>query len=406
MTVNQSEFDEEHEFRQWLSKYDPTDQKPDDLIHRFITGINILGVDVYRSSLWLPTSHPELWGTQIVWTIEHGSQVFRRDHEISSTPIYLNTPGEAVHKERKALRWRLDNNEDLPYSLLEDVKNEGGTDYLIVPFYTDNAREQPWITFATKRIGGFSTLEIKTVKEFCTQLSWKARVMIAEMASKSLLSVYLGENAAQRVINGEFKRGTGEKKNAIIWFCDLREFTKYGDTHSPEDIVKILDQYFETIAGPIEDAGGEILKFIGDAILAIFPLTEPLTDACENVLNAAEQALKDLKAWSHQTSDQTSDQARPNLETGIALHIGNVLYGNVGGRSRLDFTVIGSAVNEASRLESLCKDTYPLLVTKEFQQHISEGILTSVGKKQFVGIDKLHEIFTLTSLVQNPTKKV
>ncbi|MFT5111497.1 MAG: adenylate cyclase [Parasphingorhabdus sp.] len=262
MPVSPVELDEENEFRQWLRKYDPADQAPDELLCRFNTGINLLGIDVYRSSMWFPTSHPELWGTQVVWTFMDGAEIFRHDNDIRATSTFLNSPGEAVYTQRKVLRWRLDTEERLPFPLLEEIKKEGGTDYLIVPFPTHHADDMPWISFVTKRAEGFSKLEINTLKEFCEPLSWKARVTTAEMASKSLLAVYLGENAAQRVIDGAFKRGTGEQINAIIWFCDLRGFTSLGNIYSSEELVEILDQYFECIAAPIEDAGGEILKFI------------------------------------------------------------------------------------------------------------------------------------------------
>lgn len=395
MSSNKVVFKNESDFREWLNTYDPNDQSPGDLASNFVSGINTLGMDVYRSSLWLPTSHPELWGTQVVWTQESGVEVFQRDHLITSTPIYLNTPGEAVHKSRKPLRWKLTGDNKLPYSLLNDIKIEGGTDYLIVPFHTDHEREQPWITFTTKRENGFSDKNIKTLIELCAPLSWKARVIMSEIATRSLLSVYLGDNAAQRVLKGQFKRGTGEKINAIIWFCDLRGFTALGDALNAEDLVHILDQYFECIADPIEKSGGEILKFIGDAILAIFPLNEPPQKACSEALIAARQALENLKNWS----SQKTDKDRPVLEAGISLHIGEVLYGNIGGSSRLDFTVIGSAVNEASRVESLCKSTYPLLTTKEFEKYVNKGELVSIGIKELRGVHKKHEIFTLAKYV-------
>jgi len=371
MPEHTTAFSNETEFRQWLNHYDPSDQAPDVLTQRFISGVHSLGIEVYRSSMWLPTSHPELWGTQIIWTQEHGAEVFHRAHDITSTPTYLNTPGEAVHKSRQAMRWKLNVAvEALPYPLLQDVKNEGGTDYLIVPFHTDHVREQPWITFATKAKNGFSDAEISTLKDLCVPLSWKARVSIAETATQSLLSVYLGSNAAQRVMNGQFKRGTGESIHAVIWYCDLRDFTVLGGERSAEELVYILDNFFECIATPIEHAGGEILKFIGDAVLAIFPLNDNKKPSCDHVLDAAQQALDNLQTWSSEDVDKT----RPKLKAGIALHIGEMLYGNIGGSSRLDFTVIGSAVNEAARIEGLCKTTFPLLTSESFAQTIRPNL--------------------------------
>lgn len=384
-------FRNESDFHYWLSSYDPKDVAPDRLTERFISGVNLLGIDVYRSSMWLPTAHPELWGTQVVWARNKKTQIFRRDHDITSTPIYLNTPGEAVHNTREAMRWKLNVAPDkLPYPMLRDIQNEGGTDYLIVPFHTDHAQEQPWVTFSTKREGGFSVLDIKTLKELCVPLSWKARVHIAEAATHSLLSVYLGKNAAQRVMKGQFRRGTGQAINAVIWFCDLRDFTKLGDHCSASELVNILDQYFECVASPVEDCGGEVLKFIGDAVLAIFPLNKAPEVVCRHAFKAAKIALKNLEIWS------SKKHGRPTLKAGIALHIGEVLYGNIGGRSRLDFTVIGSAVNEASRIESLCKTISPLLATREFAQYLEKGEMISIGHQALRGVSNEIEVFALS----------
>ncbi|GLQ30181.1 adenylate/guanylate cyclase domain-containing protein [Litoribrevibacter albus] len=385
-------------FHQWLYQYDPSDKAPDALLERFMSGVNELGIDVYRASMWLPTSHPELWGTQLVWCRGQPVQEFRRGHDITDTPIYLNTPGEAVHKERQPLRWQLTGEDPLPYPLLDDVKQEGGTDYLIVPFHTDHEKEQPWITFATKRESGFSRLELSTLKELCEPLSWKARVTMAEMATKSLLSVYLGENASNRVMNGQFKRGTGEAIDAVIWFCDLRGFTSLGDTLPCTELVALLDHYFECVSEPIEAAGGEILKFIGDAILAIFPLSSGASEAhkqtvCLNALAAAEEALANVasKSWCGHTKEALT------LSAGIALHIGTVTYGNIGGSSRLDFTVIGAAVNEAARVEALCKDYAPLLATEAFQSHLPKDRMSLVGDVSLRGVSKSLRLYTLPS---------
>jgi len=393
MKKDLTSFENKPDFQDWLKSYDSNDTSPVHLISCFLSGVQLLGIEIYRSSMWLPTAHPELWGTQVVWTTDDGAKVFKRDHDITSTPIYLNTPGEAVHQQRQALRWKLDEltADELPYPLLSDLKQEGGTDYLIVPFHTDHAHEQPWITFVSKKKNGFSDSDIETLKNLCLPLGWKARVSMAESATNSLLSIYLGSNAAQRVMEGQFRRGTGHSIHAVIWFCDLRGFTKLGDHNSTATLVNILDQYFECVAGPVEDAGGEILKFIGDAVLAVFPLHENPEKTCKAALTAAQNALQTLSDWSK----VETEPARPQLKAGIALHVGEVFYGNIGGRSRLDFTVIGSAVNEASRIESLCKSISPLLTSKDFFDLIQDDKMVSVGQHQLRGVNKMHEVFTL-----------
>ena len=346
-TVHKSFFQSSDEFDQWLGRYDPSDSSAELLMMRFLEGLKLNGISVFRSSLWLPTSHPELWGTQLIWSERKGMSVFRRDHEITSTPIYLNTPGEAVHKSRCMLQWRLDGDDDLPYPLLDDVRDEGGTDYLIIPFHTDHAFEQPWITLATQLSSGFTEAQKERLQELCSKLGWKARVSMAESATRSLLSVYLGKNAAERVGAGHFKRGTGETIHAAIWFCDLRNFTVFSNACTNEELVLLLDEYFEVMAKPIDAYGGEILKFIGDAILAVFPIEHDPEPVCDNSLMAAREALQTLSDYAKARAAYCDFE----VHAGIALHVGEVFYGNIGGLSRLDFTVIGKAVNVASRVE-------------------------------------------------------
>ncbi|MCH2108767.1 MAG: adenylate/guanylate cyclase domain-containing protein [Polyangiaceae bacterium] len=376
------------EFSQWLATYDPADADPGLLSDKFMDGISQVGIDVHRSSMWLPTAHPELWGTQIIWEKNTPVQVIKREHEVYDTKTYRGSPGEAMHQHRKPLRYSLERpDQEIEYELLRDLKKQGATDYLIVPFHTDHQFEQPWIAFSTQRPGGFSVLEINALKAYCVPLSWKARVAVAESATRNLLQVYLGQEAASRVLRGEFRRGTGSERQAVIWFCDLRGFTSLGDRLSAEELVKVLDQYFECVAGPIEEAGGEILKFIGDAVLAVFPITDTEAASASAALAAAKKALRELERWSAEHAEH------PPLEIGISLHIGQVMYGNIGGRSRLDFTVIGSAVNEAARVESLCKELGSLLATGRFAEAVSGEGLRSLGKRELRGVKDAVEIF-------------
>lgn len=378
-------------FESWLQTYDPAESAPGVLLAHFAEGLRQLGIPLHRSSLWLPTAHPELWGTQVVWSESSGSQMVARAHDVTQTATFLNTPGQAVHQARRPLRFRLDvAPEEVPYALLRELQAEGMKDYLIVPFHTDHAHEQPWVTFATRDAAGFSAADVDRLTNYCVPMGWKARVVIAETATRSLLRVYLGPNAAERVWDGEFRRGSGQQLESVIWFCDLRGFTKLGDSMPASELVALLDQYFECVAGPIEDQGGEILKFVGDAVLAIFPSKDSVASAAERALTAARQALSALSDWSK------SEPGRPELRMGISLHVGEVFYGNVGGRSRLDFTVIGAAVNEASRVESLCKEMgVPLLATEAFARAVGAEQLRSVGRHTLRGVKREQELFTL-----------
>jgi adenylate cyclase len=214
------------------------------------------------------------------------------------------------------------------------------------------------------------------------------RVHSAELATDHLLRVYLGQNAAQRVLDGAFVRGSGERIDAAIWFCDLRGFTAFSDRTPLEDVVCTLDRYFESVATPVVEEGGEVLKFIGDAMLAVFPVDGDPKQACAAALRAARRAL-----------DTTPEVLRSEgLSFGIALHLGSVMYGNLGAAERLDFTVIGPAVNEASRVEGLCKTLgEPLLVTARFAEHTVPGQLRPLGAHALRGVREPQELFTLAT---------
>lgn len=393
MTSHDGAKDAERSLREWLATYDSAESEPAQLLERFLERLGSVGLRLQRASLWLPTAHPELWGTQVVWTETGGSEVILRPYTITSTATYQNTPGQAVYQAKKALRFRLDiPDADIPHPMLLEIKATGATDYLIVPLHNDDARDRPWIAFATDLAGGFSEAALDRLEALCVPFGWKVRVATAESATRSLLRVYLGPHAADRVMGGEFRRGSGEERESIIWFCDLRGFTRLGDTMSASELVALLDRYFECVAGPIEDGGGEILKFVGDAVLAVFPCGESLAAAAERALQAARAALVALATWS----EAQRQKGGPVLEMGVSLHVGKVFYGNIGGRSRLDFTVIGAAVNEASRVESLCKELgVALLATEPFAKALVGERLTSLGEHRLRGVRLAQELFTL-----------
>jgi adenylate cyclase len=203
--------------------------------------------------------------------------------------------------------------------------------------------------------------------------------------------VYLGKNAARRVQAGEFRRGGGELIRAAIWFCDLRGFTAISDQAAPQQVVGVLDAYFDRVATVIGERGGEVLKFIGDAILAIFPVAgSDDAVACQSALLAAQSALDALESFNQERAPQAA------LGMGIALHLGEVMYGNIGSRQRLDFTVISSAVNETSRLEGLCKVLKtPLALSSAFVDAAKPADAVDLGEQDLKGVRSRLRVFTL-----------
>ena len=214
----------------------------------------------------------------------------------------------------------------------------------------------------------------------------------------ALLETYLGRESGERVLTGGIKRGQGQVIHAVLWYCDMRNFTELTEQEPLEDVIALLNRYFEIVGASIEKFGGEILKFIGDGVLAIFPLRGSANGACfacAAALDAALEALDAVKACS----EERLAEGKRNLRCGIALDRGEVMYGNVGTPSRLDFTVIGPAVNLAARLEDLTHDLDPPLVVSSAVASSTLLPMRSLGHHKFKGIEAPQEAFTLDSAV-------
>jgi adenylate cyclase len=182
--------------------------------------------------------------------------------------------------------------------------------------------------------------------------------------ASGLLEAYLGGDAGRRVHAGAVERGSVESIRAVLWFADMRGFTKLADGTAGLEVIELLDEVFETLTAPLRSRGGEVLKFMGDGMLAVFPLlAETQAETCRNAIGAAIEAMHALDRINR----ARVEASKPVAEVDLALHIGEVLYGNVGAADRLDFTVIGPAVNEASRIETLCEPLgRKVLVSAEF----------------------------------------
>ncbi|HQX25228.1 MAG TPA: adenylate/guanylate cyclase domain-containing protein [Pseudomonadota bacterium] len=376
----------------WLLDPATSALEPPALLEGLVARLGAADLALHRVSIWIPTKHPELWGHQLVWTPEEGARVTRRSHEVSRSTDFVGTPAEALFASGAAtLRCRLDREDERNrFEMLRNMAAAGATDYLLSS--TDPGTVHgSWISFATRRPGGYDDTQLEFLAGLTPLLALHVQLLGARFATRSLLEVYLGANAARRVLAGEFRRGTGSELDAALWFCDMRGFTALSDRLPARAVVGILDRYFEHVAAPIEERGGEVLKFIGDATLAVFPIDEAgAASACRRALDAARAVLARIAAWS-------CEEAGP-IEIGVALHAGHVLYGNIGGRERLDFTVIGASVNEVCRVESMCKVLRePLLMTAAFATALEDPDVVSLGRFELKGVAQAQEILTTRS---------
>jgi adenylate cyclase len=246
------------------------------------------------------------------------------------------------------------------------------------------------VTFATDRPGGFEDAHIAALSQLLPVLALVSEIRVKNRLARTLLETYVGSHASELILAGATRRGTGTTVRAAILICDLRDFTRISDNWPRDDVIDLLNGYFDAMSEPIERHGGEILKFIGDGLLAIFPLSEP--SACANLLRAVSEARLAMVALNQKNGEESS---RAPLNYGIGVHVGDVMYGNIGSRTRLDFTVIGPAVNMASRLETLTKQLgKPVLLSRAFADFVKgEFDLERVGEYPVRGFNDPIELF-------------
>lgn len=350
---------------------------------------------LFRVSMGVQSVHPEIFARNVRW--QRGqSEVdeIDRPYAIRGGPEYLNSPVRLIHEGAGALRRRLEGDHPrLDFPLLVDLKAAGCTDYVIMPL-TRSTGEPNYISWSTDRAGGFEIEELTILYDLLPLIALRVELTTSYDATSTLLTTYLGRAAAQRVLDGRVRRGQVESLRAAVFFSDLRGFTTAADRLPPEAVIDLLDDYMELVGRPIYEHGGEILKFIGDGILAIFSAEPDAADACCRALTAARDAQLALK----RTANGREAAGKPPLSVGIGLHFGDVQFGNIGARDRLDFTVIGRAVNEVERVEGLCKElSRPGLASAAFVAQLPDEApnLQSLGVHTLRGVAQPQEIFGL-----------
>ena len=366
------------------------------LFDGFLRQLNAVGVPVDRSTLHLRQLHPQLRARTVLWEADAGGAMeIPRVHGVEHTDLFLKSPVRLVFDGGPPIRRRLARPDcPLDFPITEEIKDQGYTDYTArpLPFST---RQTNALTLASKKPEGFSDLDIATVEAAMPLFGLVLELRNAYRTSQTLMETYLGTRSAGKVLAGTIKRGDVERINAVLWTCDLRDFTALSDAMPMEAVVELLDAYFEAMATAINANGGEILKFIGDAILAIFPIEERHAGdpcrACAASMTAARAALENAK----KLSAERREGGKATFRCGIALHVGDVMYGNIGAADRLDFTVVGPAVNLVSRIETLNRALdVPLVFSAAYAEHWA-GESRSLGFHDLKGIAEPQEVFTL-----------
>jgi adenylate cyclase len=263
--------------------------------------------------------------------------------------------------------------------------------------FSDGSRHR--LVLATDRAQGFDRATSTLLQRVARLLAGPLEILVTRQTAVTLMETYLGRRSGARVLAGAVQRGDGETINAVLWCSDLRGFTTLSESLPRDRVIALLNAHFERLAAPIKAFGGEVLKFMGDGLLAIFP-TEAAgaSRACDRALKAARGARAGMAALN----GERKANGESALEFGLALHLGDVMYGNIGAPDRLDFTVIGPTVNLASRLGALCKQLdCPVLASAAFAKACSEP-LEALGTYTLPGIEQPAEVFTMAELRRPP----
>jgi adenylate cyclase len=365
------------------------------LLSCFVEGLIAEGVPLVRAYIALPTVNPTIRVYTHVWTRSTGTLVEGVSHERNADAFEVSPFAHMMRTEQASCYWRVEGPDAERFGVFEDVRREGGTDYLARLFSFENASAPDLrgigVSLSSGRPEGFLREEIARIDGLLPLLGLAAYRMTLFDLTVAMLDTYVGLSAGRRVLSGEIRRGSGTTLTAALLFADLRGFTTLADM-SGMDLIGRLDEHLEAMAKPVEEQCGEVLKFMGDGILAVFPISEHRSreEACAAAIRAALAAVERNEAVNRK------HEVPLNLD--VALHCGDVFYGNIGAAGRLDFTVIGPAVNEASRMEALCSTLDCSIVLSDRVASVSPVPVRSLGRHRLRGIATERELFTLADV--------
>jgi adenylate cyclase len=379
----------EHPVIRWLMTEARKRSDPSEFIEAFAGELRAAGVDVARITTGVPILHPQIFSFSGLWLLDKGTteRLFRSTPDdaatMSNSPIRIAYEGGGPFRCDLTAAPRQGE-----FAILGDLRRDGFTDYIVyaVPF-ADGSHKA--LSFATRRRSGFDRDETELFEAMIPAVAFNLEVQALRRTARTLLDTYVGQQSGGRVLEGQIKRGTGETIRAVIWLCDLQGFTSLSETLARDALIDLLNSYFGPMCDAVAAQGGEILKFIGDAMLAIFPIEGDAEKTCVAALSAAESAQSALTS----ENERRQHLGLPQIDYGLALHVGDVMYGNIGSDTRLDFTVIGPAVNLTARIESLCRQLgRTLLLSSDFARACGVSA-KSLGRFPLKGVAIEQEIF-------------
>jgi len=352
------------------------------------------GIDICRGHIGVKTLHPLYNSLVMTWQQRRGLLVEKIGFDVDPAAWERSPLSALIQSGEEYAYYDLEaGNNWQNYTLLKELSEAGNTGYLglLIPFgrsETTVAQQDGLVaSWATDKEGGFSDPEILALRRLSSRLALAVKVHKREQTASNVLNAYLGEDAGQRVLNGRIQRGDVDSIDAIVWYSDLRESTRLAAELEPQEFMTLLSSYFERTGQPITDHGGSILKFVGDAILGIFPVNERvgLQRASREAVQAAWESVESLKNEKVMVKG-----VEESLVMGVGLHFGKILFGNAGLPDRLEFTMIGATVNETCRIEGLTKTSeHSILVSETIKDNVPIE-WDFIGQEELRGVPELN----------------
>jgi adenylate cyclase len=370
----------------------------------FCERLTAIGLPLWRGYVNLQVLHPTIGGLGASWRPAQGLQTELYIYRPNPSEDYLRSPFRHMLEHGiQSMRLHLETAGQVEFPLIERFRQDGATDYLaqLVGFGVDgrvDGQTGVIASWTTARPGGFGERELAILEHLMPRLALALQARLGHETAVNLLNTYVGPEAGRRILAGEIRRGSLEVIPAVILYADLRGFTALADTHGRDEMVAMLNAYFDSFVPVISEHGGQGLKYLGDGLLATFPLDSCAPAiACQRALDAAAAALRGVAELNR----NLAAAGQPIMELDLVLHLGDLFYGNVGSADRLDFTVIGPAVNEAARIEALCgQNGRNLLISEAFARAATDSAerLVSIGRFALRGVRSAQSIYTLDGL--------
>jgi adenylate cyclase len=377
----------------WLADGARSAIRSQDVLEQLCLRLIDSGLPLWRVAVFVRTLHPLQMGRSFVWRPGREVEVSEAPFQFLDDTMFLTSPVQRIYLTGEAIRRRLadpDCPDDFPF--LEELRAEHVTDYLALPLNFTNG-EIHVATFTTHEARGLSREHVAALEAIGPPLARVAEVRALRVTAISLLNAYVGHQAGERILAGRIRRGDVEDIRAVIWLSDMRGFTRRADTMAPASLIELLNLFYDNLVPAIEAEGGQVLKFMGDGLLAIFRISESAEPdaACASALRAAKQAQKNIAALANAGLGDTGEA----LRFGLALHVGEALYGNIGAGARLDFTCIGPSVNLAARLEKIASRLGRTVVASAAFARRLPGEFVALGDFELAGFRQPETVFGL-----------